>query len=154
MCAAVSAVRADEAGRIAKAEEFFKVSHTEEMLQQTMAMAMNQIKSGALQQMMDVKPTPEQTKSMDEFQDKLGVILANTLSWEKLKPIFVKVYADAFTEGELDGIIAFYKTPVGQALIAKTPAIMAKTIEITQQQMAAAMPEILKLVKDSAAQKQ
>jgi hypothetical protein len=150
---AVWAVRADEASKTAKVEEFIKVSHAEQMLSQTISMALNQTKSGVLQQMMGVEQTPERRKSMDEIQDKLGAILSNALSWEKLKPIFVKVYADAYTEQELDGIIGFYKSPAGQAMIAKTPAIMAKSNQLIQQQMEPAMAEIRKLVEDSAAQK-
>ena len=54
----------------------------------------------------------------------------------------------------MDGIIAFYKSPAGEAMLAKTPAIMAKANELVQQQMATVMPEIQKLIKDAAAQKQ
>ncbi len=89
-CSAASTLHADEAGKAAKVEEFFRVSHTEQMLSQTMSMAMNQTKSGVLQQMAGAHPTPEETKSLNAFQDKLSAILTNALSWEKLKPIFVK----------------------------------------------------------------
>jgi uncharacterized protein len=152
LCVAVSALHADEASKTAKVEEFFRVSHTEQMLSQTMSMALNQTKSGVLQQMAGVHSTPEETKSLNDFQDKMSAILTNALSWEKLKPIFVKVYADAFTEEELDGLVAFYKSPAGQAMIAKTPSIMTKSNELIQQQMAPAMAEIQKLVRDTAAQ--
>jgi hypothetical protein len=64
------------------------------------------------------------------------------------------LYADTYTEQEMDGIIAFYKSPAGEAMLAKTPAIMAKANELVQQQMATVMPEIQKLIKDAAAQKQ
>jgi uncharacterized protein len=147
----VSAVRADEAARAAKAEEYLRVSHTEQMLSQSMSTMLTQTKSGMLQQMFGVTLTPEQTKASEELQDKLAVILTNALSWEKLKPLYIKVYADAFTEEELDGIIAFYKSPAGQAMIAKTPALMTKSAELVQQQMATAMPEIQKLMKDFTA---
>ena len=54
------------------------------------------------------------------------------LNWESIKPIFVKIYADNFDEAELEGIIAYYKTPVGQKWIEKQPTIQtAKTQAIT-----------------------
>jgi hypothetical protein len=146
--AAVSAVHADEASKAAKVEEFFKVSHTEQMLTQGMAMMLNQAKSGLLQKMLDVTPTPEQTKAYNELQDQLAAILNRALSWEKLKPEYAKLYASAYTEEELDGIVAFYKSPPGQAMISKSPSIMTKANEIVQQQLASAMPEIQKLMKD------
>jgi uncharacterized protein len=153
ICAAVSAVRADEASKTAKVEEFFKVSHTEQILTQGMAMMLSQAKSGMIQKMLDVTPTPEQAKANDELQDKLAAILTRTLSWEKLKPAYVKLYAGAYTEEELDGIVAFYKSPAGQALISNSPSIMAKANEIVQQQLASAMPEIQKLMRDAEAPK-
>ena len=45
----VSTVRADEASKAAKVEEFLKVSHTEQTLTQGMAMMLNQAKSGMVQ---------------------------------------------------------------------------------------------------------
>jgi hypothetical protein len=81
-------------------------------------------------------------------------ILTSALSWEKFKPIYVKLYADTYTEPEMDGVIAFYKSPAGEAMLAKTPAITTKAIELAHQQMATVMPEIQKLIKDSTAQKQ
>jgi hypothetical protein len=79
---------------------------------------LNQTKSGAMQQMFGVTLTPEQTKESEELQGKLATILASALSWEKLKPIYVKLYADTYTEQEMDGIIAFYKSPAGEAMLA------------------------------------
>jgi uncharacterized protein len=154
ICVCVSAVRADEASKAAKVEEFLKVSHTEQTLSQGMAMMLSQAKSGMLQKMLNVTPTPEQTKANDELQDKLAAILTQALSWEKLKPAYVKLYASAYTEEELDGIVAFYKSPAGQALVTNTPAIMAKSSVIVQQQLASAMPEIQKLLKEVEAPKQ
>jgi hypothetical protein len=153
LSAGSSAIRADEASRTAKAEEFLRVSHTEQMLSQTMSAVLNQTKSGAMQQMFGVSLTPEQTKESDELQGKLLAILTSALSWDKLKPIYVKLYADTYTEQEMDGIIAFYKSPAGEAMIAKTPAIMTKANELVQQQMAAVMPEIQKLIKDATQKK-
>lgn len=42
----------------------------------------------------------------------------------------VAVYVDLFTPGELADIRAFYETPSGQALLTKTPALMAEGARI------------------------
>ena len=60
------------------------------------------------------------------------------MSWDSIKPMFVKIYADNFDEAELQGLIDFYKTPVGQTWIAKQPQIQAATM----QAMAQLMPKI------------
>lgn len=54
--------------------------------------------------------------SMDELYDKLAVI-----------------YMESYTEEDIDGILAFYNSPVGKKMIAETPAITQKSMQIGQQ---------------------
>jgi hypothetical protein len=108
----------------------------------------SQVNSGALQAVMGVKLAPEQEKAVAELQDKVTRIVADALAWEKLKPAYVKLFAEAYSEVELDDILAFYKSPTGQSMVAKNPLLMTKASEIVQQRMAAAQPELEKLVRD------
>ena len=64
-----------------------------------------------------------------------------------VRPIFVKIYADNFDEAELTGLIAFYKSPVGQTWIQKQPAIQAATM----QAMGQIMPKIQAAMLKAAA---
>jgi hypothetical protein len=43
------------------------------------------------------------------------------------------VYMESFTEAELDGILAFYATPVGQKMTSELPLITEKSMKIGQQ---------------------
>jgi len=151
-CLAASVAYADEATKAAKVEEFFKLAKMDEMLRQTMDLTMRQVKTGVLQQMMDVKLPPDQETALGEFQDKVARIMSDALGWEKLKPAYVKLFAEAYSEAELDDIIAFYRSPTGQAMVAKSPALMAKGSEIVQQRLATAMPELQALMRDFKAQ--
>jgi hypothetical protein len=47
-----------------------------------MAMMLNQAKSGLVQKMLDVTPTPAQTKANNELQDKLAAILTGA-EWNR-----------------------------------------------------------------------
>ncbi len=42
------------------------------------------------------------------------------------------VYTESFTEDELDKILAFYATPVGEKMVAVTPELTKKGMEIGQ----------------------
>lgn len=53
-------------------------------------------------------------------------IIKDDLSWESQAPMYVRVYSETLTEDEVSGIIAFYKSPAGQAWIKKTPLIFEK----------------------------
>lgn len=48
----------------------------------------------------------------------------------------------AFSQEEIDGLIAFYESSVGRAYIAKMPVAMAKTMAMSQQQMQSLMPRL------------
>src|SRR3954452_21143074 len=104
---AVPAVRADDASKTAKVEEFFRISGTEKMISQSMTMSMDQMKSGMFQQMMGMKLTPEQGVIVEELQGRVGKIVANALAWDQIKPGYVKIFAEAYTEPELDDILMF-----------------------------------------------
>jgi hypothetical protein len=84
---------------------------------------------------------------MEQYQDK-DLVMSDAIAWEKLKPAYVELFAAAYTESELDDIIAFYKSPSGRSMVAKNPLLMTKAAEIMQQRMAEAQPELQKLMRD------
>ena len=40
------------------------------------------------------------------------------------------ILAETYTEDELNGIVAFYESPVGQAMLAKSPALQQKLVPV------------------------
>src|SRR6266480_253194 len=79
--------------------------------------------------------TPEIQKHIDSFEAEMAAALREVLDWDKLEPMYVRVYQKSFTQGEVDGLTAFYKTPIGQALLTKMPAVMQNTLNEMQQMM-------------------
>jgi hypothetical protein len=152
ICLLVSPAYADDASKTAKVEEFFQLAKMDDLLRQTLTMTMNQLKSGIFQQLAGVKLAPDQEKLMDEYQDRLSKVISDALSWEKLKPGYVKLFADAYTEPELDDIVAFYKSPTGRSMVAKTPMLMTKATSVVQAKMEEAMPALQKVIQDFMAQ--
>jgi uncharacterized protein len=151
---AASVAWCDEAGKTAKVEEFFRLTKMDELLRQSLAIATDQVKSGIIRQLMGGKASPEMEKKMGAFQDKVAVVVSNALSWDRLKSAYLKLYADAFSEEELDGIIGFYKSPAGQAMVAKTPSLMQKATVVAQEKMGEAQPELKKLIEEFVAETQ
>ena len=142
---------ADEASKMAKAEEYLRLAKIDETLQRSMELTMNQMRSGMIQQVTGVKVPAGQEKAFAEFQDKLQAILSEAFAWEKLKPDFVKLIAQTYTETELDGLIDFYKSPTGQAMVAKSPELMKKGSELGRQRVIEAAPQLQKLLRDFVA---
>ena len=80
-----------------------------------------------------------------EYQGKMFDLMRKALDWNDMKPKLAALYNDMFTEEELAGIVAFYKTPVGQTLLKKMPELATRSMQLGQQQVQAIMPEIQKL---------
>jgi hypothetical protein len=52
---------------------------------------------------------------------------------DELSDAVVKVYASNFTTDDLRALIVFYKTPVGQKFLQKTPLLAQQTMAVGQQ---------------------
>ena len=68
--------------------------------------------------------TPEEQARFDARREKMMAAVREEVSWARMKPAYVKLYRDAFSEEELRGAIAFYESPAGQAFMQKMPAVM------------------------------
>jgi hypothetical protein len=89
----------------------------------------NQMVSASMQQALRGKKlTPEVQTVIGRMQTKMLATADQMLSWEVLEPIYLRTYRASFTQDEIDSIIAFYKTPGGQALIKKMPTVMKNAL--------------------------
>jgi uncharacterized protein len=55
-----------------------------------------------------------QQPEMTEMTKRMFTILGDQLSWEKMKPVYEKIYGDIFDEDEIDALLVFYRSPAGQ----------------------------------------
>jgi uncharacterized protein len=135
---------ADEASKAAKVEEMFRVTKSEAMMERSLAQvrAMQQAQAAKL----DLGEDPVKKQQATEAINKL---VAEHLGWEKLKPRFVALMAEAFTDEELDGILAFYRSAAGKAMVEKMPQFMAKTMGVVQGAMQEMEPEIRRIVDEA-----
>ena len=78
----------------------------------------------------------EQQKIIDEFRADLVEVLRAEMSWDKLEPEYIRLYRETFSQFEVDGMIAFYKSDAGKAMIEKMPrlmpALMKMVMDLTQ----------------------
>ena len=72
---------------------------------------------------------------MDEFSRRMAPVMQDELAWERMKGPMAQVYAESFTQEEIDGLIAFYESPAGRAFVEKMPIVMQKSMLSMQQRM-------------------
>ncbi|MDD2987793.1 MAG: DUF2059 domain-containing protein [Zoogloea sp.] len=79
--------------------------------------------------------TPQGRKVIDTFTAEAGTIIRKEINWADLKSAYIKLYAETFTQEEVDGLLAFYRSPAGVALLEKMPIVTQKSAAITQQRI-------------------
>jgi hypothetical protein len=76
---------------------------------------------------------PAQNKAATEGLNDVLMAVMTTMK-PKMIALVSRVYAETYSEEELTGILAFYRSPAGQAMLKKTPVLAGK--------MGAAMAEL------------
>ena len=154
VCMLVSGVLAQAQGltKEAKIERILALTNSEEKVSksfdQVAAMMANQMKT------MQPNQSAEQAARLQALQTKLIDLMKARLTWDKMKPEYVRIYNKIYTDGEIDGMLAFYESPAGRGFIQKTPALTQELLTVTQAQMGDLMPDIQRIVKESMAPKQ
>ena len=146
----------DDAAKRAKVEELFTVMRMDQTMSRMMT-AIRQQTEKMMQSIMQPSPgtsqmTPEQKRITQEFQNKVLTAATEAVGWKALEPDMVNLYASTYTPQEIDGLIAFYKSPVGQTFLDKTPDLTQASMQLTQQKVMALQPKMQALIQDYAKQ--
>jgi hypothetical protein len=106
---------------------------------------------GALDQAMAEAPgdTDDKRAFAESVSRKMVAIMREEMSWETMRPMYQRIYGDSFTQEELLGVLDFYKTPAGQAMIDKMPVVMQKTMAEMQQRMGPMMQRLQRAMQES-----
>ncbi|HZO51136.1 MAG TPA: DUF2059 domain-containing protein, partial [Bryobacteraceae bacterium] len=88
---------------------------------------------------------------VEEAKRRVLELIKRRFSWQVMKPQYMKLYEEAFTDEEIDGMIAFYSTPAGQSCLKKIPIVMQRSMVIGRDAMMELNPEIQRIFKEAAA---
>ena len=138
---------------LASAQGLSKEAKIERLLELTNGQAtMNQVfeqMKAAMAPTIAASATPEQRAQAQELQSKILDLMKSRMNWEKVGPAFVKAYSETFSEEEINGILAFYESPAGRAMLAKMPIFISKVMALSQALASELIPEIQRITKES-----
>lgn len=97
--------------------------------------------------------TPEQRKKLDDAAQRQSAAMREEMSWAMMKPMYVQVYSETFTQEEIDGLIAFYESPSGRAFIAKMPMVLQKSMSFLQNRIDGLMQRMQGAIKETLEEK-
>lgn len=94
--------------------------------------------------------TARQQAIIDRMKAKMTAIADEALSWENLKPLYFRLYRQSFTQDDIDGITAFYRTPPGQAYLQKMPGLLHNVLNEYQGMLQPLQQRFLELGRETA----
>ena len=89
-------------------------------------------------------------KAFDRMQPRFLAIMNEALDWDTMRPQYVAMYVDTFSQEEVDGLIAFYQSPLGTALLDKMPLLIQRSMQLAQQRMLPLLQKIEEMAKEEA----
>lgn len=121
-------------------EELLAVTRAQSMIESVYQSMDNTMQTNLGQAMAQMPgDAAEKQAYVDSVSRKMVGIMREELNWDTLKPMYLRIYGESFSQEELVGLLDFYKTPAGQAAISKMPLVMQKTMAELQQRMGALM---------------
>ena len=91
-----------------------------------------------------------QQRIADEMAAETDKVFRELVSWAQMKPDMVTLYRDTFTQPEIDGMIAFYETAVGQSMLAKMPQVVQRSMQLTAARMQPMLPRLEAISREAA----
>jgi hypothetical protein len=93
--------------------------------------------------------TPERQAVLDRMREKMVAAYDEAFNSQAMQNVMLRVYQATYTQDEVDGLIAFYKTPAGQALINKSPLMMQNMMDEMRQMMRPMTQRMMQIKQDS-----
>jgi hypothetical protein len=86
--------------------------------------------------------TAEQAERLAASNERMKRTFLEVFTWEKLGPRYSALYQEILTDAEVDGALAYYRSPEGASMKAKTPLLMERSMRIGQELMMEALPKL------------
>jgi hypothetical protein len=120
---------------------------------ETMSQQMDSMFAGMVNKLLEDKDlTPEQQKEIQARREKARDLAKQMLSWDSMERGYMKVYAETFTQSEVDAMTAFYTSPAGHAVMMKLPLVAKNSMAAMQERMKSLVPQLQQMAKETAEQ--
>jgi hypothetical protein len=131
-------------------EKLLSLTQAEKMLDSMKAQLDKPIQLTQKNAMKGRPPSPEEQKVLNKFSANANKIIGNAMTMERFKPLYIKHYGQVFSQEEVDGMIAFYQSPAGKAMVTKMPQLMQSLMDATPEMLTPMNDQIRQAAQDMA----
>jgi uncharacterized protein len=132
----------DQLASEATVRELLEVTQVRKLLDRTTAQMDAFVDEAIKRSLAGRVPTPEQQAILDDAKARSIAVMQAELQWEKLEPRYIEIYQKSFTNEEISGMLTFYRSSAGQAVINKLPVVMEHTMGLLQDFLQRTAPQI------------
>jgi hypothetical protein len=150
--AAVFAQKPQATPSDASVKQLLEITRVHQLLDDTMGQMDGMMKQMMQQATQGQPVAPDVQKQIDQKRSEMVAMMREVLDWNKLEPMYVRVYQKSFSQQEVTDLIGMYRTPAGQILLSKMPVVMQNTMGEMQQMIQPIMQRMQKAQQDVAAQ--
>jgi hypothetical protein len=136
----------------ASIKQLLEVAQSHKLVDSVMSQMDNLMEQTIAQATKGQQVSAKVQKDIDRRRAEVAGIMKELLDWKKLQPMYVRIYQKTFTQPEVDGMIAFYKSPAGQAVITKMPSALQTTMDEMQGTMGPVMQKMQQMQQDVVAE--
>ncbi|NVK56517.1 MAG: DUF2059 domain-containing protein [Alteromonadaceae bacterium] len=133
-----NAVSADEDSRRQKVAALLEATNADAVIDQIYTSLDGMFANMAKQYNISESERPAFTAHMQEVQ----ALMRKEMGWQQLRAPMIDLYLTHYTEHEIDGMLAFYQSDVGKTMVKKMPAVVAGSMQISQNMMQSVMPKL------------
>ena len=127
----------------AQIDRLLQVMDAQKVIDQ-MVPAMMQATRTQMEQLLDRNQASQADRDrMQRILTAQEASVRDMLSWEKLKPLYVRVYSDTMTADEVLAMTRFYESPEGRSVMKKMPQILQRTMQEMQPLAESAVQEMM-----------
>lgn len=149
---AAAATPAAQPASAASIQELLQVMQVHKLVDSMMAQMDGMMRKSAEQATAGQPLDAGEQKIIDAQTVKMNELLKQVLSWDSIEPMYVDLYSRNFTQQEVNDMLAFYRSPSGQGMVAKMPALLAQAVQLVQAKLAIQAPQIRKISQDTTQQ--
>jgi hypothetical protein len=95
---------------------------------------------------------PEQGAIMNQMQDKIVALMREEMDWKRMEPQIIELYRNTFSQPEVNGMLSWYTSATGKAVVAKMPVVTQQMADYAQERVQDVVPKLMQLQKDTVAQ--
>jgi hypothetical protein len=146
---AIGVVQAQEASPSdASIRELLDVTHAAKLID-----SMQGQMHGMFEQMVDGAlghaPDAQERQILQRQEAKMENLMKRQFTWSKFEPMVADIYRKSFSQKEINDLLAFYKSPSGQAVIAKMPVVMQQSMVSMQTVMKQILPQVQQIGRET-----